>query len=606
MGRGGPEIPLEADEVAAWASLTVANPKGEPSAEEREQLKAAKAAEKKGKDAVLEGVLSRLGELNKTLAEPIPLKKDKLKKALDAKAKEAAAAAEASASRPFWLDPPSGTRDFEPGDMRVRTWLFGAMRETALEFGFKEYDAPVLEHVELYERKAGEEISSQMYNFVDKEGARVTLRPEMTPSLARMVLNLTNLATGEVRATLPLKWFSIPQCWRFETTQRGRKREHYQWNMDIVGERGVTAEAELLAAVARFFSRLGVTSEMVGVRVNSRKVLDVAITKAGVPGDKFARVCVVIDKLDKIGACAVKEMLTDASGDDPLALPPATADVILACLEAKSVADLAKTVGLPMTDPAIAEIAQLFELADSYGVGDYLQFDSSVVRGLAYYTGVVFEAFDRKGELRAICGGGRYDKLLELYGGEKCDIPCAGFGFGDCVIVELLKENGLLPKLGPSVDVVVAPFSGAMQGPAAAVAAKLRSAGLTVDAALQACKARKAFDLANRAGARLVAFVAPDEWDVGKVRVKDMLVKDPASDPADGVQVDVAVDNLGDLVAVLEAEARAKGAAWVPVGRSSSSASPAAAAKPPAGSVLADGGNGVTLKATAKFAALAL
>ena len=196
MGRGGPEIPLEADEVAAWASLTVANPKGEPSAEEREQLKAAKAAEKKGKDAVLEGVLARLGELNKTLAEPIPLKKDKLKKALDAKAKEAAAAAEESASRPFWLDPPSGTRDFEPGDMRVRNWLFGAMRETALEFGFKEYDAPVLEHVELYERKAGEEISSQMYNFVDKEGARVTLRPEMTPSLARMVLNLTNLATG--------------------------------------------------------------------------------------------------------------------------------------------------------------------------------------------------------------------------------------------------------------------------------------------------------------------------------------------------------------------------------------------------------------------------
>ncbi|KAH8049779.1 histidyl-trna synthetase [Aureococcus anophagefferens] len=510
MGRGGPEIPLEADEVAAWASLTVANPKGEPSAEEREQLKAAKAAEKKGKDAVLEGVLSRLGELNKTLAEPIPLKKDKLKKALDAKAKEAAAAAEESASRPFWLDPPSGTRDFEPGDMRVRNWLFGAMRETALEFGFKEYDAPVLEHVELYERKAGEEISSQMYNFVDKEGARVTLRPEMTPSLARM-------ATGEVRATLPLKWFSIPQCWRFETTQRGRKREHYQWNMDIVGERGVTAEAELLAAVARFFSRLGVTSEMVGVRVNSRKVLDVAITKAGVPGDKFA---------------------------------PASSSTssTRSARAAKSVADLATTVGLPMTDPAIAEIAQLFELADSYGVGDYLQFDSSVVRGLAYYTGVVFEAFDRKGELRAICGGGRYDKLLELYGGEKCDIPCAGFGFGDCVIVELLKENGLLPKLGPSVDVVVAPFSAAMQGPAAPSA---RNCGPRAHGrrALQACKARKAFDLANRAGARLVAFVAPDEWDVGK------------------------------------AEARAKGAAWVPVGRSSSSASPAPA--PPAGAVLA-------------------
>ena len=222
-------------------------------------------------------------------------------------------------------------------------------------------------------------------------------------------------ATGEVRANLPLKWFSIPQCWRFETTQRGRKREHYQWNMDIVGEPGVAAEAELLAAVARFFSRIGVGPDVVGIRVNSRRVLDVAVAKAGVPKSKFARVCVIIDKLDKIGACAVKELLTDASGEDPLALPAETADVILACLAAGSVDEFAAAAGLPKTDPAIAELGQLFELAESYGVRDYLDFDASVVRGLAYYTGVVFEAFDKKGELRAIAGGGRYDRLLELY-----------------------------------------------------------------------------------------------------------------------------------------------------------------------------------------------
>lgn len=349
MGRGGPDIgaALLGEEVAAWQKLSVANPKGEPSAEEREALKKAKAVEKKGKDALLEALISRLAAANAGSAAPIPLKKDKLKKALDARAK---AFLEESALRPFWLDPPSGTRDFAPDDMRVRNWLFGEMRKTGLEFGFKEYDAPVLEHVELYERKAGEEISSQMYAFTDKEGARVTLRPEMTPSLARMVLNLTNLATGEVRATLPLKWFSIPQCWRFETTQRGRKREHYQWNMDVVGEHSVGAEVELLAAMARFFARLGITADMVGIRVNSRKVLDVAIARAGVPQDKFARVCVIIDKLDKIGACAVKEMLVDATGEDPLALPPATADIILKCLEAKTVEDLAATVGLESTD----------------------------------------------------------------------------------------------------------------------------------------------------------------------------------------------------------------------------------------------------------------
>ena len=225
MPRGGPDIGarLKPDEVREWRALTVENPKSKPTAAEAAALKEKKATEKKGKDALLKKVVDRINDAS--------IKKDKIKKALD---KAAAEAPSEEVPRPFWLDPPSGTRDFEPAEMKVRNWLFDHMRQTAKQFGFKEYDAPVLEHVELYERKAGEEISQQMYCFTDKEGARVTLRPEMTPSLARMVLNLTNLATGEVRAALPLKWFSIPQCWRFETTQRGRKREHYQWNMDIV------------------------------------------------------------------------------------------------------------------------------------------------------------------------------------------------------------------------------------------------------------------------------------------------------------------------------------------------------------------------------------
>ena len=206
MPRGGPDIGalLKPDEVREWRSLTVENPKSKPTAAEAAALKEKKAAEKKGKDALLKKVVDRINDAS--------IKKDKIKKALD---KAAAEAVTEEVPRPFWLDPPSGTRDFEPAEMKVRNWLFDHMRQTAKQFGFKEYDAPVLEHVELYERKAGEEISQQMYCFTDKEGARVTLRPEMTPSLARMVLNLTNLATGEVRAALPLKWFSIPQCWRF-------------------------------------------------------------------------------------------------------------------------------------------------------------------------------------------------------------------------------------------------------------------------------------------------------------------------------------------------------------------------------------------------------
>jgi len=212
------------------------------------------------------------------------------------------------------LDPPSGTRDFFPQEMRHQRWLFNKFREVAHAYGFSEYDAPVLEHEELYKRKAGEEITQQMYNFVDKEDAKVTLRPEMTPSLARMVLSLMRAETGEMAVVLPLKWYSIPQCWRFETTQRGRKREHYQWNMDIVGVPGITAEVELLSAICTFFESIGITHNDIGLKINSRKVLGAVVKKAGVPDERFAETCVIIDKLDKIGAEEVRKELAEKVG----------------------------------------------------------------------------------------------------------------------------------------------------------------------------------------------------------------------------------------------------------------------------------------------------
>ena len=233
------------------------------------------------------------------------------------------------------LEPPCGTRDFFPEDLRVRMWLFAHFRAVARLFGFLEYDAPVLEHEVLYTRKAGEEITGQMYNFVDKGGYNVTLRPEMTPSLARMVLS-----RGK-ELLLPLKWFSIPQCWRFENMQRGRKREHYQWNMDIVGVSSVTAEGELISALVTLCQRLGLTSRDVGIKINSRKVLAAVVHLVGMrqgetssdatqepqvekqglggdradrcaaTGDKFAAVCVALDKLDKVGKEAVCDDLTN-------------------------------------------------------------------------------------------------------------------------------------------------------------------------------------------------------------------------------------------------------------------------------------------------------
>lgn len=456
--------------------------------------------------------------------------------------------------RPAYLDPPSGTRDFYPQEMRVQNWLFDKFRTAARHFGFQEYDAPVLEHVQLYERKAGEEIVDQMYNFVDKEGDHVTLRPEMTPTLARLVLNKTNLQTGEVRIPLPLKWFSIPQCWRFETTQRGRKREHYQWNMDIVGVDHCHAELELLAAAAFFFKSLGIGSDIVGIKVNSRAVLEAVLAKHGVKkgqiseasgGDLFATACVIIDKLDKIGGEAVTEQLAS------IGVSNESSAEILKALEAPTVEELANQLGTECE--AINEVKRLFELADEYGIGDYLIFDASVVRGLAYYTGVVWEAFDRSGELRAIMGGGRYDRLLELYGGEKCQIPCVGFGFGDCVIMELLKDHGKLPDFSSSgVDYVVCAFSPDLYGKAANISMKLRMTGATVDLMpTPKKKVAASFKHADQAGARRMVFVAPDEIEKGVVRIKDLRLK---SKNDEAIQVDCPLDAL-DTVDALVAKA---------------------------------------------------
>jgi len=435
------------------------------------------------------------------------------------------------------LDPPSGTRDFFPEEMRQQRWLFDKFREVATSYNFQEYDAPVLEKVELYERKAGEEITEQMYNFIDKEGAKVTLRPEMTPSLARMVLQLMRSETGDIAATLPLKWYSIPQCWRFETTQRGRKREHYQWNMDMVGVQGIVAEAELLSAVVAFFESVGITSKEVGLKVNSRKVLGAVLEKAGVPGAKFAETCVIIDKLDKIGAEAVEKELTQKVG-----LAAEVGRRIVQATTAKTLEEFAELAGVGESEE-VQEMRKLFELAEDYGIADWLQFDASVVRGLAYYTGVVFEGFDKAGVLRAICGGGRYDRLLSLYGSKK-EVPCVGFGFGDCVIIELLKEKKVLPEFPATVDYVVAAYNEEMLGKAMRVARLLRQAGKSVDVLPEvAKKVKKAFKYADRVGAERIAFVAPDEWDNGLVRIKDL-----RSDIAEDLkQQDVPIGDLANI-----------------------------------------------------------
>lgn len=404
------------------------------------------------------------------------------------------------------LAPPRGTRDFFPEDLRLRHWLFGHFREVSRLYGFEEYDAPVVESAELYTRKAGEEIVQQLYDFRDKGDRHLALRPEMTPSLARMVLQ-----RGK-SLPLPLKWFSIPQCWRYERMTRGRRREHYQWNLDVFGVAGPEAEAELLAALTTFFTRVGLGSAEVGIKISNRKILQSALEKLAIPAERFAEVCVLVDKLEKLPPEAVRAEVR------AIGLDPALMDRVA---ELFSLGELDAMAGLLGEDhPGVAELRRLFALAGDYGYADWLRFDPSLVRGLAYYTGIVFEAFDRGASLRAICGGGRYDRLLSTFGGE--DLPACGLGFGDAVIVELLKDKGLLPQPPGQLDDVVFCFDASLRAPAMQVADRLRQQGRSVDLILEDRKLKWAFKHADSRHASRLVLLAPDEWAAGKVRVKNL------------------------------------------------------------------------------------
>ena len=412
-----------------------------------------------------------------------------------------------------------GTRDFYPEDMRLRNWLFERFHSAARSHGFEEYDAPVLEREELYTRKAGEEIVGQLYNFEDKGGRRVALRPEMTPSLARMVM----ARAGGL--ALPIKWYSIPQCWRYERTQRGRGREHYQWNVDIWGMNGIEADAELLSVLVQFFDSVGLSSEDLVIRISSRKVLEEVLGSLGLEGEIFAQTCVIVDKMDKLPEDVVEAQLSD------LGLSSESISTIRSVLGITDMQSLPSA--LSSDSEALIELQSLFSLCDSYGISDWVSFDASVVRGLAYYTGPVFEAHDRAGNLRAICGGGRYDKLIGTLGGN--DLPATGFGFGDMVIMELLADKGLVPELSNGVGDVVFGMGTELRGAAMQVAAKLRSAGRTVDLVLENKKMKWVFKHAERCGATRLVMVMPDEWAEGKVRIKNL---------DSGEESTVAMDNL--------------------------------------------------------------
>ena len=404
------------------------------------------------------------------------------------------------------VERPRGTRDFYPEDMRLRNWLFEKFRAASIAHGFEEYDAPILEYEELYTRKQGEEITQQLFNFEDKGGRKMSLRPEMTPSLARMVMAQAKTLP------LPIKWYSIPQCWRYERTQRGRGREHYQWNVDIWGSESTAADAELISIMVHFFKSVGLSSKNLEIRVSSRKVLEEVLGSLGIEGDGFTKTCIIIDKMDKLPSEVVVNQLSE------IGLNIEAISTIQHVLGIRSLDELVQTMG--EESDAVAELSVLFQMMESYGLNDWVGFDASIVRGLAYYTGPVFEAHDRNGELRAICGGGRYDRLLSSLGGN--DMPATGFGFGDMVIMELLNECGLLPDIASRCQDVVVALSEDLRPAAMSVASKLRNSGRTVDLILDNKKMKWAFRHSERIGASRLVMILPEEWKAGKVRFKNL------------------------------------------------------------------------------------
>ncbi len=404
--------------------------------------------------------------------------------------------------------PPRGMRDFYPEDMTLRNRIFDAWKTAARQFAFQEYDACVVESLDLLKRKAGEEIVRQIYDFTDKSGRELALRPEMTPTLARMV------AARQSALTFPVKWFAIAQCFRYERMTRGRKREHYQWNLDIVGENDVSAEAEILGAAVRAMRLLGLDAADYRIRISSRALLADILAALRIEPQRHGAVFLALDKTGKQDEDAIRALLAEAG------LPTETVKSLLEVMRLQTLPDTLSVLGAKT--PAYRDLERLLDLLDVYGAGDIAAFDISVVRGLTYYTGIVFEAFDRAARLRAIFGGGRYDNLLAETGGRPAS--GVGLGFGDVVIGELLAERPA-PAAGDGPDIAIGFMEEDQRRAALRLARSFRAQGRSAHPGLHPEKAKAFFARADKCGAREAVYLGADDLRSGQARIRDMAAR---------------------------------------------------------------------------------
>jgi histidyl-tRNA synthetase len=404
-----------------------------------------------------------------------------------------------------------GFRDFYPDDLALRNHIFATWRRVAARYGFQEYDGPPLEPLDLYLQKSGEEIVGQLYEFTDKGDRRVALRPEMTPTLARMV--------GAKAQALkkPIRWFSIPQLFRYERQQRGRLREHFQLNMDLIGESGPLADAELMAAALDIVREFGLRAGDVRLRLSDRRVLRALLVGHGVTEAELPLAFAALDKFEREPGLVTKLLPARAQAVETIARLSGI-DAVQAALQDVN-ADA--RAGEPLAE-AVCGLRAM-------GLGDFVDVDLTIVRGLAYYTGIVFELFDAGRALRAICGGGRYDDLIKQVAG--VDLPCVGFGMGDVVIGELVRERGVTGGAPGRLDAFLVAVSAEDVSALLELAHAMRDKGLAVEYGLRHAAIRKQLELAVARGAPRAVILGPEERKAGVAIVRDLAAGSEARVP---------------------------------------------------------------------------
>lgn len=409
-----------------------------------------------------------------------------------------------------------GTREFYPEQMALRNFIYDKVRAASRLFGYQEYDGPFIEPIDLYAAKSGEElVRKQSFTFEDRGGDFVTLRPELTPSLARMI------ATKQNELTIPVRWWSFGPFWRYESPQKGRSREFFQWNIDMLGVNSPEADAELIAVAATFLRSVGLNPQLATIYVNNRRLMDSEFDSLGVAPEKRMDVSNLVDRRSKMDSAKWDTYALE------LGLNQTQLDGLKVILDNF---DLWKKSD---------ELVRLFTALEALGVKEYVKFDPNIMRGLLYYTGTVFEAFDTSGSVkRAILGGGRYDNLLADVGGQ----PLSGVGFamGDVVTGIVLQENGLLPEFSPTPALVlVTVFDESMWMKSFELTAQLRNAGLNVMVYPEPAKLQKQFKFADKMKMQIALTVGPDEAANDQVAVKSLI---------NGEQVTVKRDALVEVV----------------------------------------------------------